>query len=287
MGKRNKKIIILGSSGMLGHQLKYVIESYPNFQLYNFSREKIKKKNNFYFEVKKKNKLEKLFKQIKPQIVVNCVGVLKNSKVNKNLYYDVNYKFPKFLSQLSKKINYKIINISTDCVFSGKKGNYKETDTPDPMDNYGSSKKFGEIKSNNVINIRTSIIGLEKNKNQRGLMEWFLNQKKDVQGYSKAYFSGLTTLELSRIIVKFFILNEKVNNFFLGKIVHVSGPKISKFNLLSKIQKIYGKKILIKKSSKIKIDRSLNSDNFIYISRYKKKSWNKMLLDYKNYEYEK
>ena len=103
-------------------------------------------------------------------------------------------------------------------------------------------------------------------------MEWFFPKKRKIQGYSSAFFSGLTTLELSEILYKYFIKNKKkIFNYFLGSVVHISGPKISKFNLLKLTSKIFNKKIKIIKCKKIKINRTLNSQKFQKYSGYNKK----------------
>lgn len=273
------KILILGISGMLGHQVyKYL----NNEKIYKLSG--VGKKKGFYdIDVNNYFKLKKILNKFKPNIVINCIGKLKNTNSSVEDMYKINSLLPKFLEMNSHLLKFKIIHISTDCVFLGTNGNYKEKDLCDADDHYGISKILGEIKSKNVINIRTSIIGFETKKIKRGLLEWFFSQKTKTQGYTLAFFSGLTTLELSEIISKYFIKNKKIFNYFLGSIVHISGPKISKFNLLNLISKIFCKKIKIIKSKKIKINRTLNSQKFQKYSGYKIKSWKLMLNTYKEY----
>ena len=176
----------------------------------------------------------------------------------------------------------KIINIhiSTDCVFDGKKGDYSEKNSPNALDIYGISKKFGEVTMNNSITIRTSIIGHELN-TKFGLLEWFLSQKKNkiINGFNKAYFSGLTTYELSRIIHKYF----KNKNYKFTNLVHISGPRISKYSLIKIISQAYGRKNKIKKNNFLKVDKSLNSMLFRKLTGYKIKSWQNMINENKNF----
>lgn len=277
--EKRAKVLILGGSGMLGHQVYNYFKTKNKFKVYALGRDK--KLNTHILNIKNFLDLEQVIKKMRPQIIINCIGILKDTKLDILKIYNINSNLPKFLESYSSKYGYKIIHISTDCVFSGLKGNYKENDFCDAKDHYGVSKILGEIYSKNVINIRTSIIGLETKKNKRGLLEWFLSQKHVVKGYSLAYFSGLTTLELSFILYKYFVDNEKNLKFFLGSVVHISGPKISKFKLLSKLKLIFDKNIKITNYKKVKIDRSLNSKKFQIQSGYKIKSWNLMLKNYK------
>ena len=168
----------------------------------------------------------------------------------------------------------KIINISTDCVFDGKKGNYSENSNDLAKDIYGVSKYLGELQSYNNLTLRTSIIGHEI-KNKFSLLEWFINNKnKDVDGYKNVFFSGVTTNELTRIIN--LIINKFQN---LNGIYHISSTKISKFDLLTKINEIYKLEKNIKSLKNKRLDRSLNSQKFRKITRIKIKSWSKMITE--------
>ena len=220
--------------------------------------------------------------EFNPDFIINCAGIIKQktSKFNQENIFFINSSLPNFLSVLAKKKKFKFIHISTDCVFDGKKGNYKEKDAPNSIDDYGLSKLLGEVSSENSLTLRTSIIGheiYEKN----GLLEWFLKQKK-ILGYRNAFFSGVTTLELSKIIEKILKLNLK------NGIYNVASKKISKYQLLLLIKKIYAKDIIILPSSKLKIDRSLNGKFFKKMSNIKVSNWKKMIIDQKkNYSIKK
>ena len=225
--------------------------------------------------------LKKKIKKFKPKIIINCVGVIKQ-KINKidekNIFY-VNSIFPHELYKISELAKAKLIHFSTDCVFNGKIGNYSENHAPDAHDVYGFSKRLGEINYKNSITLRTSIIGHEI-KGKYSLLEWFLNQKKNCEGYSKAYFSGLPTIEIFDFLEKH-ILKKKISGLY-----NLSSTKISKFNLLKLIASTYCKKIKIIKNKDFKIDRSLNSKKLKKTTSYKSPSWikliKKMFNDYKN-----
>ncbi len=142
---------------------------------------------------------------------------------------------------------------------------------------YGKSKFKGEIKARNILNIRTSIIGPEISSSV-SLFNWFLKKKK-VNGFNKAFFSGLTTLELSKIIIKDIILKNKISS----GLVHISGPKISKYNLLKIIKKVYKTKTVINVDNNFKIDRSLNSNKFKKLTNFKQKSWSSMIKELREF----
>jgi dTDP-4-dehydrorhamnose reductase len=161
--------------------------------------------------------------------------------------------------------------MSTDCVFSGKKGNYQESDPSDAEDLYGRSKYLGEVHDSHCVTLRTSIIGKELSRKQ-GLLEWFLAQTGSVRGFKNAIFSGFTTLEFSRIIEK--ILTEYPKN---SGIYHVSSDPISKFDLLALINKEMGLDIEIIPTEEPRLDRSLDSTGFRREFNYTPPTWKQMI----------
>ena len=278
-----KKILVIGASGLIGNAIFHECLNFK-YDVYGT----IKRKNKKYFFKKNSNKIfsniriendkeiVKIIKKIKPNIVINCAAVVKKyiDLYSIKKIFEINSKFPKKLEHLTSMYNFKLIHISTDCVFDGKHGNYSEDDIPNPQDIYGLSKYFGEVKSDNCLTIRTSVIGPELKKSQ-GLYEWFMKQNGKIKGYKKFIFSGLTSFELSKIIIS------NLSNFKLGSIVHISSKPINKFELLKKFKKTFSKKdLVIKECNKIKINRSLIS-NFQKKNNIKISSWNKMLSDMK------
>jgi dTDP-4-dehydrorhamnose reductase len=286
------KILILGSTGLLGSTLLKYLSKKNNYKCYGAIRKKsdaIKLKNIkdiklYKIDYKKRCSITKVFNQINPNIIINCIGITKQL-VHKNKISEiirVNSFLPHFLSQLvnlQKKI--RLIHFSTDCVFSGIKGNYKETDLPDAQDIYGRSKLLGEISCSNTLTLRTSIIGHEL-QTKYSLLNWFLDQKKFVEGYKNAFFSGLTTLEIAKVLDRFIIPNKNLEGLY-----HLSGKKISKYDLLNLIKKVYKKDIKININRNVKINRSLNSNSLQIITGYKLNSWNKIIkemFDFSNYK---
>lgn len=282
-------ILILGVSGMLGSAL-FKILSELNYNVFGTVRSF--KDNSFFnkselerivFDVDVLNfdDLIKLFHRIKPSIVINCVGVIKQQSSAKDplSVIPINSLLPHRLSQLCSLINSRLILISTDCVFDGASGNYSENDKPNAEDLYGKSKELGEIRNEeHVFTIRTSIIGHEIQSN-RSLVDWFLNSEGSVEGFKNAIFSGLPTNELANVIGNLIIPNQHLYGLY-----HISVDPISKNDLLNLIKEIYSKDIKIIPSDNLKIDRSLNSNKFKSETGYKPRSWKELISNLYQYK---
>lgn len=276
------KVLILGATGLLGNTLYRYLSLKKSINVFGTYRDEFKIKilkkkvyiKNFIYlnDVNNKNNICKIIKNIKPVYVINCIGIVKKRKNSKQLFLKINTELPKFLGNLTKSLHFNLIHLSTDCVFSGKKGNYSEKDNPDPIDFYGKSKLLGEVVSNKSLTIRTSIIGHEI-QSSLGLLGWFL-KKKNIHGFTRCFFSGFPTIIISEIIYKYFLQKNKLP---IEGLVHIASQKISKFDLLSKIKKIYKLNITIKKKSDFFIDRSLNSNMFNKKFKFKAKPWNYMI----------
>ncbi len=273
------KIYIVGISGMLGSKLFENFLSLKNVKVRGSSRKlpqkylNLKNKIDLNVDVNNLNLISKIINKFKPNVVINCVGVVKQkikSKNEENKVFYLNSVFPHELYKITSLNKSRLIHFSTDCVFNGKKGNYKETDKVNAKDLYGISKIYGELHLPNSLTLRTSIIGHEINE-KKGLLEWFLSKKKTCDGYDKSFFSGFPTDEIFRILKK--IIKEKK----LCGVYHLSSSRISKYKLLKTIAKIYKKKISIKINNKYKIDRSLNSKKLKNIIDYKSPSWEKLI----------
>jgi len=276
------RLLILGSTGLLGSTILKYFSTKTNYECFgairkNSDRKKLNNINNLKLhkiDFNKPNDIRKAFISIKPYLIINCIGVVKQV-LNKNSNSEiirVNSFLPHYLSELANENNkIRFIHFSTDCVFSGTLGNYSENDIADAKDIYGSSKILGEVNNSNTLTLRTSIIGHEL-KTKYSLLNWFLSQKKSIKGYKKAIFSGLTTLEISRVLEKYIIPNKKMRGIY-----HLSGNPISKYDLLNIIKKTYKKKIKIMPDSKIKINRSLNSSLFQKTTGYKPTTWDQLI----------
>lgn len=273
------RFLILGSSGLIGYTLFKLLEKTDNevFGTYNSNKlthNKYKKKIIKFNALKKRN-LIKIINNIRPNIVINCIGITKHIKLKKKSeIFKINSKFPHFAKRVSNKKLAKFIQISTDCVFDGKKGNYTEKSIPNADDIYGISKARGEIEDNKNLTIRTSTIGHEYF-SKRGLLEWFLSQKVQCDGYSKAYFNGFPTYYFSKILLKIIKLN-------LSGIIHISGKKISKYSLIKIINYQYKKNIKIKKNTNFLINRTLNNNLLKKKVGNFDKNWEELISEMKN-----
>lgn len=247
-----KRVIILGALGMAGHIMAEYLESTGKYEIYGVARSKDSKYITKVLDVKDFNLLEDYIKEVKPNYIINCIGILV-SKSNNELTtaIQINSYLPHFLSELGNKLDYKFIHISTDCVFSGKDGQYREDSFRDGDDNYARTKALGEVINNKDLTIRTSIVGPELKTNGTGLLDWFLKQTDGVSGYSEAYWSGVTTLELAKQMEAF--LDQDIKGLY--QLCPVD--KISKYELLKLFAKIWNKNINIIDNSNYKIDKSL------------------------------
>lgn len=234
---------------------------------------------NFGIDIRSEDSVHKLVSNIKPDFVINCVGVVKQlpSSQDPLTILPINALFPHILSKICLDSGAKLIHFSTDCVFSGEKGMYKESDIADARDIYGLSKYLGEIKGPNLLTIRTSIIGHELNTNQ-SLLEWFLSQKSSVKGYRRAIFSGFPTIEIAKILENYIIPNTELSGLY-----HISSDPISKFELLNMTANIYDKEIDIIADDSIQIDRSLDSSLFRKTTGFHPRPWSDLLLSMHDY----
>jgi dTDP-4-dehydrorhamnose reductase len=278
------RILILGGSGMLGHRLWMNLrknhevwvtvrgEHNPFPNILDFPEEFIRYRvDGMMFE-----EITRAFASIQPDIVINCIGLIKQmGHLAKDPLFSItiNSLLPHRISLLCRTAKIRMIHISTDCVFSGKKGNYVENDQSDAEDLYGRTKFLGELHYPHCITLRTSIIGMEL-KNRLGLIDWFLDQTRPIKGYKNAIFSGFTTDELSNIIENFVIPNTDLHGLY-----QVSSNPISKFDLLNLVNKYSGKNIEILPDNDFYCDRSLDSSIFQQHTGYKSPSWNEMIKE--------
>ena len=220
--------------------------------------------------------LPELIKRITPLWVINCIGIVKQSPAAESYSkcIEINSLLPHVLADACTAVNARLVHISTDCVFSGNVGDYRERDSPDACDLYGRSKALGEIDGRgHVMTIRTSIVGHGLH-TKFGLIDWFLSEKGKVSGFTNAHFSGLTTNELASTIIK--IVD---GSLFLSGIVNIPGPKISKYDLLLAVRDVYNKDIQIDPVGFPRIDRSLNGERWEKFSGKSRKPWVDMLTD--------
>lgn len=274
-----KKVIILGALGMAGHIMAQYLDETNEYEVFGVAKTNDTKYIKKELDVQKFEELEKYFEEIKPDIVINCIGILV-AKSNSDLTTAIimNSYLPHFLSKLGTKLNYKLIHISTDCVFSGKTGSYNENSFRDGDDNYARTKALGEVINDKDLTIRTSIIGPELKSNGTGLLHWFLNQNDTIDGYSKAFWSGVTTLELAKQT------HEMIKQDIRGLFQLCPDDKISKFDLLKLFAKIWEKEIFIEENTKYSVDKSLICirTDFNYANN-QRPSFQQMLIEAKDW----
>lgn len=277
------KILVLGASGMIGSAIFRVLSNESQHEIYGSIRSKDLKR--FFREDQKECllvcndvldqiQLVRLFSNIKPDVVINCVGLTKHHKEADDVLLAVplNTMLPHRLADLCKASSARLIHISTDCIFSGSCGNYLEGDHSDAADVYGKSKFLGEvINHSHAITLRTSTIGHEL-QSSYGLLEWFLAQEGSCTGFSKAIFSGLPNTAFAEIIRDYVIPKPRLHGLY-----HVGAGPIGKYDLLKLIAAQYGKNISIFSDNKFAIDRSLNVDQFSRVTGYHAPSWPELI----------
>ena len=252
-----EKVLVLGNKGMLGHVLYETFQAIDyeiKYDIVGINRSDDDTDNKSYrLDVLDFDKLEKFIDIHKPKHIVNCIGTLVETSLNNpSLAIKTNSLLPHFLNDISEKYNFKLTHISTDCVFDGKKGMYKESDKKTETNYYGLTKNLGEINNRKNLTIRTSIIGPELKLNPTGLLNWIISQKgNSISGYSNAIWSGLTTIELAKFII--WSLDKETTG-----IVHATNNiGVSKYDLIKTINDIFHLKIDLVKNNAYSINKSL------------------------------
>jgi dTDP-4-dehydrorhamnose reductase len=275
-------LLILGATGMLGHKLMQVL-SHQHTVTGTVRRSTsvlrdhpIFSKMNILGNISADNleTIHTAFDKVNPEVIINCIGIVKQLPAAQDPLQSisVNALFPHQLAKICQQKKIRMIHMSTDCVFSGHKGNYSETDPSDAEDLYGKTKYLGEVDYTGCLTIRTSIIGREL-ETKHGLIEWFLSQEgKTVSGYKKAVFSGLTTLALSEIIAEILADHPRLSGVY-----QIASEPISKYDLLNLVKKTYGLKIRIDPDETIINNRSLNPEKFKKETNIKIPSWEYMI----------
>lgn len=268
-----ERVLILGAEGMLGAAMVRTFEGKSRFETFGTQR---RNRNKGDFFQAGYSDLDNLFNAFNPDIVINCLGVVKQSS-HKDDIDRMSYINGSFPIEIAKKVldkKSRLFHISSDCVFSGNVGGYKESDIPDAVDAYGKSKLLGEESSKfGAMVLRTSIIGREREGCSKGLLSWFLKfPESDIPGFKNAFFSGLTTLAFSDHILQLIIKNE-----YSEGIWHVSGDRISKFELLELLKAKFRPEARIVPQPQPTLDRSL--DDTLFRSRFGliKPSWIEMI----------
>jgi dTDP-4-dehydrorhamnose reductase len=276
------KVLIIGASGMIGSTVFRVLSEKDDWQVFGSVRD-IEVKRFFTksisehliagIDVEHPDAMVNVLNQVCPDVVVNCAGLTKHKPEAEDplVSIPINTLMPHRLAGLCKLVGARLIHISTDCVFSGEKGGYVESDFADARDVYGKSKALGEVDYPHAVTLRTSTIGHEL-QSEYGLLDWFLSQQGRCKGYTQAIFSGLPTVVFAQVVRDVVIPNEKLSGLY-----HVAAQPINKFDLLKLIADEYGKDIEIVPDEKLVIDRSLDANRFRLATGYVAPEWSDLI----------
>ena len=272
------KVLVLGASGMLGNAMMRFLSQNPALEVWGtarsptvrqyFSRE-LGKRIIAGVDIENQDILTRVLAESRPAVLVNCIGLVKQLAHADDplLALPINAMLPHRLARLCALGGARLVHASTDCVFAGTKGGYRESDRSDAEDLYGKSKFLGEVAYPQTVTLRTSIIGHEL-ASKHGLIDWFLAQEGRVKGYRRAIFSGLPTVELARVVRDFVLPHPEISGVF-----HVASKPIAKLDLLRMVAEVYGKSIEIVPDDAVVIDRSLNADCFNEATGYAVPPW--------------
>lgn len=276
------RVLVLGVTGMLGSVAFRLLEAEPEHSVFGTTRsagalrlfpEELRSRIFTGIDAENFGSIVSVLERVRPDVVINCIGVVKQltSADDPLIALPINSLLPHKLARLCHLAGARLIHFSTDCVFSGRKGNYSESDFADAGDLYGRSKLLGEPDDEHTLTIRTSIIGRELT-TQNGLVEWFLHAGRDVAGYTKVIFTGLTTDELTRVVAQHVLPRSDIRGVY-----HVGSEPICKYDLLQLINSRYGLDKRIEPDGNIAIDRSLDSNRFRTATGYCPPAWPDMI----------
>lgn len=282
------KILVLGASGMLGNAVVRVLSEKADWQVFGtirsgsamrFFRKDVAERLLSGVDVQQQDSLTQAFIRVRPDVVINCIGLVKQlAEADDPLQaVPINTLLPHRLAKLCELSGARLVHMSTDCVFSGEKGGYRESDPSDAKDLYGKSKYLGEVDYPHAITLRTSIIGHEL-QSTHGLVDWFLSQQGKCKGYTRAIFSGVPTVVLARIIRDIVIQHSELHGVY-----QVAAKPISKYDLLKLVAEVYGKEITIEPDDRVVIDRSLNAERFRKATGYIAPEWSEMIKSMYSY----
>lgn len=285
MEKQNKlRVLVLGTTGMLGSTIFRTLSADNRTETFGTLRaahgvrrfaHHLHKALIPNIQVDNESGVLAAFAHAKPDIVINCIGIIKQLPAAYNHLESlaINSILPHRLAKYCGLFGARLIHFSTDCVFSGQSGQYLETDPCDATDLYGRSKLLGEVDYEHALTLRTSIIGHELNSNN-SLIDWFLSQTDEVRGFRKAIFSGMPTVEIARIVRDMVIPNPSLRGLY-----HLSVDPIDKDELLRLVSETYSKDIVITPDDELVIDRSLNSERFRAATGFGPKPWPELISD--------
>jgi dTDP-4-dehydrorhamnose reductase len=284
-----KRLLVMGANGMLGNAVLRWFASEPAYDVFGSVRSteaaralETRVPNASLVggvDASNLSDLRRLFAEVRPDVVINCVGVVKQiaGADDPARAIPINALLPHRLARLCGRSEARLIHVGTDCVFSGSRGGYTEDDAPDALDLYGRSKLMGEVDYPYAITLRTSIIGHELGSGH-GLVGWFLTHQEPVRGFARAVFSALPTYELARVIQQHVLPNPGLHGIY-----HVGGDTINKYELLKLVAEVYGRAGEIARDDDLVIDRSLDSSRFRAATGYQPPSWSELVQRMREY----
>jgi len=278
------KLLVLGAAGMLGNAVFRVFSEAGDVEVWGTVRDgratghfgpELRPRLLAGVDVLDQDALVRVLDRVRPAVVINCVGLVKQlaDAADPLAALPVNALLPHRLARLCALTGTRLIHVSTDCVFSGRKGGYRESDDADAGDLYGRSKLLGEVDYPNAITLRTSIIGHEL-ASAHGLIGWFLSQQGSVRGFTRAIFSGLPTGELARVMKDFVVPRPDLRGVY-----HVAADPISKHDLLHLVNREYGRGLDIRADDQLQIDRSLDGTRFREATGYVAPPWPRLVAE--------
>ncbi len=270
------KVLILGGNGMFGSMVATVLAAHRDYKVEQTMRSGarmhagVANVPTHRCDVLDTDAIVRVLVEVRPDCVVNCTGLIKQRPESANVLaiFPINALFPHRLARLCDGIGARLIQFSTDCVFSGKTGSYADDSPADTRDNYGLSKWIGEVRDQkHVLTLRTSIIGHEAGGTYQ-LVDWFLAQEGTISGYRRAIFSGFPTVEIGRILADYVLPKNDIHGVY-----NISAEPVSKYDLLRLVRDVYDKKITIIPDDTVAIDRSLDSSSLRSLLGYIPPRW--------------
>lgn len=286
------RVLVLGASGMIGNAMFRVLSENAAWAVFGVARSvglsglfpsALDARLITGIDAENSDVLMRVFGEVKPDLVINCIGLTKHHSQAHDplLATPINALLPHRLADICRAVGARFIHVSTDCVFSGVKGNYVEDDAADATDVYGKTKFLGEVSAPHAVTLRTSTIGHEL-QSAYGLLEWFLAQGDRCTGFGRAIFSGLPNVTFAQVVRDVVIPRSELSGIF-----HVGAEPINKYDLLTLIARVYGKSIEIDRDDSFVMDRSMNVGRFRDATGYVAPSWPELIALMHNYRQEK
>jgi dTDP-4-dehydrorhamnose reductase len=284
-GGKPKRVLILGATGALGHVMFTWLSGRAGLEVFGTVRDREQAGRWFAPGLLKNclgnveafnfNSLTRALATVRPEVVINCLGIVKQSHLAADpvMSIAVNALLPHRLAAACRLAGIRLIQMSTDCVFDGLRGNYREDDPANAVDIYGRTKALGEVTADGCLTVRTSIICHEL-RGKLGLLEWFLAQKNQVRGFTRAVFSGFPMITFTKIVETYLLDGPGLTGLY-----HISSAPIAKYDLLTLVAEQYGKRIDITPDDGLKVDRSLDSAAFRKVTGYAPPSWPEMVAE--------